>query len=103
MSLKKQFLKTKPVCKVTFALTKQEVNDAKKVILLGDFNNWNSNEGIVLKKLKDGSCKVAIDLETGKEYQFKYLIDGTSWVNDAAADKYVGNGMGAEENSVVIL
>ncbi|MBP8792436.1 MAG: isoamylase early set domain-containing protein [Lutibacter sp.] len=103
MSLKKQFLKSKPVCKVTFSLTKEEVNEAKKVILLGDFNNWNIKEGVVLKKLKDGSFKVAIDLETEKEYQFKYLLDGGNWVNDAEADKYVGNGMGAEENSVVIV
>ena len=103
MSLKKQFLKSKPVCKVTFSLTKEEVNEAKKVILLGDFNNWNIKEGVVLKKLKDGSFKVAIDLETEKEYQFKYLLDGGNWVNDAEADKYVGHGLGAEENSVVIV
>ena len=103
MSLKKQFLKSKPVCKVTFTLTEEEVNGAKKVVLLGDFNNWNVKEGIALKKLKNGSFKGAMDLETGKEYQFKYLIDGANWVNDTEADKYVGNGIGAEENSVVIL
>ena len=103
MSLKKQFLKSKPVCKVSFRLEASEAAGASKVQLLGDFNNWNIKEGVVLKKLKDGSFKVAIDLETEKEYQFKYLLDGGNWVNDAEADKYVGNGMGAEENSVVIV
>jgi hypothetical protein len=42
MAIKKQFVKTKPVCKVTFQL------QAKKQITLvvGDFNNWNSAEGL---------------------------------------------------------
>lgn len=103
MSLKKQFLKSKPVCKVTFSLTKEEVNDANTVVVLGDFNNWNEKEGIELKKFKNGSFKVSIDLETEKEYQFKYLIDGVTWENDGEADKYVNSGIGAEENSVIVL
>lgn len=103
MSLKKQFLKSKPVCKVTFSLTKEEVNDANSVMVLGDFNNWDTKTGVELKKFKNGSFKASIDLETEKEYQFKYLIDGEKWVNEVEADKYVGSGIGAEENSVVIL
>ncbi len=103
MSLKKQFLKSKPVCKVTFSLTSEEVNDANTVVVLGDFNNWDTKEGVELKKFKNGTFKASIDLETEKEYQFKYLIDGVKWENDGEADKYVGSGIGAEENSVVIL
>ena len=41
MSIKKQFLKSKPVCKVTFALDADGINGAEKVAILGDFNNWN--------------------------------------------------------------
>ncbi len=40
MSLKKQFLKSKPVCKVSFRLDASEALGANKVQLLGDFNNW---------------------------------------------------------------
>jgi hypothetical protein len=39
-------------------------------------------------------------LEAGKEYQFRYLIDGTVWKNDPQADSFVENSFG-EENSVV--
>ena len=39
MSIKKQFLKSKPVCKVVFRLDATEANGAKKVQVLGDFNN----------------------------------------------------------------
>ena len=63
----------------------------------------SSSDIKLLKKFKNGSFKVTIDLETEQEYQFKYLVDGEKWVNDEMADKYVSNGIGHEENSVVVL
>ena len=103
MSIKKQFLKTKPVCKVTFSLTGEEVPNVKKVQLVGDFNGWNVKKAIDLKKFKNGSFKTTLDLDTEKEYQFKYLIDGEKWENDAEADKYVNNGVSADDNFVVAI
>jgi 1,4-alpha-glucan branching enzyme len=103
MSIKKQFLKNKPVCKVTFSLTKEEALDAERVQLLGDFNNWNVEEAIDLKKFKNGSYKATLDLETEKEYQFKYLFDETKWENDHSADRYADNGISAEGNFVVAI
>ena len=103
MSNKKQFLKSKPVCKVTFSLTKEEVAEAEKVQLLGDFNGWNVEEAIDLKKFKNGSFRTTVDLETEQEYQFKYLIDNEKWENDAEADRYVNNGISADDNFVVVL
>ena len=41
MSLKKQFLKSKPVCKISFRLDAADAAGATKVQLLGDFNNWD--------------------------------------------------------------
>ncbi|SDX36121.1 Glycogen recognition site of AMP-activated protein kinase [Lutibacter oricola] len=103
MSLKKQFLKSKPVCKVTFSLTKDEANAAEKVQLLGEFNQWKIEEAVELKKYKNGSFKATVDLPIENEFQFKYLIDGAVWSNDVAADKYVNNGITAEDNSVVVI
>ncbi len=103
MSLKKQYLKSKPVCKVTFLIEKEAAVGASKVELLGEFNNWNTAEPVSMKKLKNGSFKVVIDLPTEKEYQFKYLLDGEKWINDENADKYVNNGIDSEENSVLTL
>jgi len=103
MSIKKQFLKNKPVCKVTFSLTKEEALNAEKIQLLGDFNNWNVEEAIDLKKFKNGSYKTTLDLETEKEYQFKYLFDETKWENDHEADRYADNGISAEGNFVVAI
>ena len=102
MSLTKKYLKSRPICKVTFKLPKKAVNGAKKVQVVGDFNKWNPKK-TVMKKLKDGSFTLTMELDKGKEYQFRYLIDGKKWENDWKADKYVPNGYGVEENSVVIV
>ena len=73
--MKKRFLKSKPVYKVTFELPPQAANDAKKVVLLGDFNGWDP-DATVLKRLKDGAYSVMLDLPRDREFQFRYLIDG---------------------------
>ena len=101
MSLKKQFLKSKPICKVTFKLPKEAVVEAESVKLLGDFNEWEQATAIAMKPLKNGSFKTTVDLEVGKEYQFRYLIDDEKWENDWEADKYEASPYGTE-NSVVV-
>jgi 1,4-alpha-glucan branching enzyme len=101
MSLKKQYIKTKPVCKVTFILAKDIAASANKVNLAGDFNNWDV-ESISMKRLKSGEFTVSLDLEKGKEYQFKYLLDGRSWLNETEADKIVPNAF-QSQNSVVVV
>lgn len=44
-----------------------------------------------------------LDLETGRNYQFRYLLDGTTWINDAAAAAYGASGFGNAQNSVIVL
>ena len=39
MAITKKFLKSKPVCKVTFALSETE---AKTAEVVGDFNDWGA-------------------------------------------------------------
>ncbi|MHC1774039.1 MAG: isoamylase early set domain-containing protein [Lentimicrobium sp.] len=102
MSIKKQFSKSKPVCKVTFKLSKSQVQNAGKVNIVGDFNNWNESTD-ELKSLKDGSFSHSLDLESGREYQFRYLLDGTTWMNDENADRYVKSGLGDSDNAVISL
>ena len=102
MSLTKQFLKSKPVCKVTFSVPAEVVESkSANVALVGDFNNWDATSHL-LKKQKDGSFKTTVELEAGREFQFRYLIDNETWVNDWEADSYVPSGISAEENSVVV-
>ena len=69
---------------------------------MGEFNGWDVY-ATPMKKLKDGSFTVTLDLEKGRTYQFRYLIDETRWENDWEADKYVPTPFGNIENSVVIV
>jgi len=101
MSIEKKFVKTKPVCKVKFSLSGDQYKSASSILLVGDFNNWQIGE-TPFKKAKTGVWSVSLDLETGKEYQFRYLIDGTNWENDSEADNFVPSGLGSE-NSVIAL
>ena len=98
MAIKKQFLKSKPVCKVTFTVPAEEAN---KVTVVGSFNEWNE-KATPLKKLKNGSFKGTVDLESGKSYEFKYLIDG-AYTNEQEADALAWNDFAGAENSVLNL
>jgi len=96
MPIKKQFVKTKPVCKVTFSV---EAKEAKEASVVGDFNNWSAEEG-ALNKLKNGTFKGVFDLDKDKAYEFKYLIDG-EYVNETEADSFKWNEFAGTENSVL--
>lgn len=102
MAVAKQFLKSKPLCKVTFTLPAEAVNGAKTVAVAGEFNGWVADTQ-PLKKQKDGSYKTTVELPVGGEYQYRYILDGTKWENDWAADKYVASGVSHDENSVVVV
>jgi len=97
MSVKKQFIKTKPVCKVTFSIDSKESNS---VAVVGDFNNWNPSEG-ELSKLKNGSFKGVFELPTANSFEFKYLIDGGTYANEPQADSFRYNEFAGAENSVL--
>ena len=98
MAIKKQYLKSKPICKVTFSI---EAEDAKKVAVVGSFNEWNAKKA-PLKKLKNGTFKGTIDLDKDSSYEFKYVVDG-AYVNDSEADSYAWNDFAGADNSVVTV
>ncbi len=98
MAITKQYLKGKPVCKVTFTVPAEE---AAKVFVVGDFNQWNPKEG-ALRKLKNGTFKGTLDLPKDSSYEFRYLVDDT-YVNEIEADSYQWNEYAGTENSVLAL
>lgn len=98
MAINKQFLKTKPVCKVTFTVPAEE---ADQVNVVGSFNAWNAQAN-PLKKLKNGSFKGALNLDQGQSYEFRYVIDG-AYVNDDQADAYQWNDFAGADNGVLNL
>lgn len=85
--LKKQYLKSKDFCKVTFTLPLEVAPDAKEVKVLGDFNDWSWQEGAPMKVV-NASYIAEVELETGRRHEFRYLIDNQTWENDWDADDY---------------
>lgn len=102
MAIIKKYLKSKPVCKVTFKMSEEAVQFSTTAYLVGDFNGWNSH-ATPMKKLKNGTFTVTVDLEKDREYQYRYLLDRKTWENDWEADKYVPAPLGDWDNSVVIV
>ncbi|MFM9949968.1 MAG: isoamylase early set domain-containing protein [Saprospiraceae bacterium] len=97
--LKKEYLKNKPTCKVTFTLPAEAINGVSEVQVLGDFNNWNHEQGVKMKSVKAG-FETTLELAAGRYYEFRYLLDGNIWANDPAADDYHATPYGVY-NSVV--
>lgn len=99
--LKKDYSKTKPLCKVTFSLPLEAAQGGKEVRILGDFNGWSWEKGYKMKAQK-AEFTTEVELAAGKEYQFRYLIDNHIWENDWNADSYQVTPFG-EYNSVISL
>ena len=97
--LEKKYLKARPACKVTFVLPKDAAPDAETVCILGEFNNW-SQDAHPMKRQKDGSFTITLELDTGRSYRFRYIIDGWKYENDWFADRYETNPYGGEDSVV---
>lgn len=67
---------------------------ADTIHLVGDFNNWDTNN--IPLQLSENDWSVSLELEAGNIYRYHYLIDGTEWNNDWHSDGYVAgiNGSG---------
>ena len=102
MSIRKQFLKSKPVCRVTFKIPKEVSADYDDAHIVGDFNNW-STSATAMKKLKTGMFSATVDFETNRSHEFRYLLGDADWFNDPEADGQVPTPYEDSSNSVIHL
>ncbi|MFP4598876.1 MAG: isoamylase early set domain-containing protein [Persicimonas sp.] len=96
--IKKQRLKSRPVCKLTFEIPKDI--EADEIELMGDFTDW---EPVPFKRLKSGKWKIKQDVGQDGRYEFRYRIkrDGeVIYENDPDADGYVPNEFGTENGII---
>jgi glycosidase len=73
---------------------------AHKVTLAGTFNGWDK-WATPMKKDSLGIWRVTLILEEGI-YQYKFVVDGTSWFPDPHSDDYAPDGFGGK-NSVIYV
>ena len=80
--------------RVTFSLASPE---AKEVILLGDFNQWNPKIH-PMKKNKSGIWEKVTFLFPGT-YEYRFMVDG-QWRNDPQNSQTRTNRFGSENNFI---
>ena len=83
------------LARVVFSLHAQ---GASRASVCGEWNDWSPAKDIM--ELIDGRFTLVIELEAGRTYRFRYLLDGDCWENDWAADAYVPNCFGSEDSVV---
>src|SRR5881227_1199628 len=72
---------------------------AERANLCGDFNDWSTDEH-PMRRRDDGGFTLELELDPGRVYRFRYLLDGERWENDWAADDYVPNEYGGDDSVV---
>lgn len=98
--MNKSYLKTKKgTVKVTFELAPE--TQVEQAVVVGEFNDWDP-AATPMKRKKDGTFSVALNLESGKQYRYKYYVDGQRWVNDPQADATAPNIFGTQDSVVVV-
>lgn len=97
--LEKKYLKQGAVCSVTFVLPKDAAPEAASVCVLGEFNNWSPDAHQLMKR-DEGDFAITLELEAGRAYRFRYVIDGWKYENDWFADRYEPNPYGGEDSVV---
>ena len=100
MPTSKNFLKTRPACKVKFQLSEGEACGASDMYLVGDFNQWDKTSH-PMKKMKGGGFSLEIELPLGQDCQFRYRSGDDVWLNDPEADAYIPCVYAGAENCVV--
>ncbi|MFZ1399835.1 MAG: isoamylase early set domain-containing protein [Candidatus Promineifilaceae bacterium] len=103
--LKKQIIKSRQVVKVTFEVPQAELPEGMAVTdihVVGEFNGWDETAVPLTYHKKEQTYRATVELEPDQTYQFRYLINGSYWCNDWAADEYTPNSLG-EDNCVVVI
>jgi hypothetical protein len=58
-------------------------------------------ERIHFRHTRDEKWRIEVELDRGREYRFRYLIDGDNWGNDWHADRHVPGTDGSSDSVIV--
>lgn len=73
---------------------------AERINLVGDFNDWD-HESLPFRQNREGNWQVEVELDAGREYRFRYLLDGKHWRDDWHADTHTSNPYGSYDSVVI--
>ncbi len=77
-----------------------EAPGAKRVYVVGDWNEWNPAANPLSDGDSDGVWETEIKLEPGREYRYQFFIDDNEWVPDPKAPLKIDDGFGGK-NSIL--
>lgn len=102
--MKKEIIKNQAVYAVTFNYNVNPVNPVHSVVVLGDFNEWSLENGYELKPNKAGDFEGKFKIPAGRDYHFRYLVNGNRWANEKDADRFEASPLHPHiDNSVLSL
>ena len=99
--IEREYSKDGSKCRITFWLPGEFAPGARSIAVAGSFNDWNPRSHL-LRKLKNGDYRLVVEVAAGREYQFRFVVDESGWVNATNADRYVWSEVGGCENSVIV-
>lgn len=59
---------------------------SKSVSLAGEFNGWSTSAWPMSDADGDGVWSITVPLETGRSYQYKFVVNGGEWMTDPWAE-----------------
>lgn len=72
----------------------------ERINVVSEFNDWDTTATPLTRNRSDANWKATVELETGKRYRFRYLVEGKEWLNDWHADDHVENPYGSYDSVV---
>ncbi len=96
--IKKTPIKGSDKVSVTFETT--AFPKAKTLHLVGDFNEWNP-AAHAMKQRKDGTWSITLRLPKSRDWQYRFVANGTEWVHDQESENTAPNPYGGV-NAVVL-
>ncbi len=72
---------------------------AQTAAVCGEWNDWSAGAD-VMHRDAGGGFSLTVDLDAGRAYRFRYLLDDQRWENDWAADAYLPNSFGGDDSVV---
>ena len=72
---------------------------AQTATVCGEWNDWSAGAD-VMRRDAEGGFSLTVDLDAGRAYRFRYLLDDERWENDWAADAYLPNSFGGDDSVV---
>ena len=77
-----------------------EAPAARSVSVVGDWNAWEPGAQHLVDSDGDGKWEITIQVESGGEYRYQFIVDEESWISDPAAPLQVHDGFGGT-NSIL--